>query len=142
MKISFLYVFLFCATSLWGQTPQTTEHTNEKESVIKVIKQMFDGMRAGDSSMVAATFAPDIQMKSAFTSREGKPVLHKGERAGFLSAVGTPHDEVWDERIWSYDVQIDGRLATAWTEYTFYLGEKQLHCGVNAFTLLMARMAG
>jgi len=135
MKAFFLCISLFLVTSLLCQGQQNIENLTEKESVIQVIRQMFDGMRAGDSSMVAAVFAPNIQMKSAFTSKEGKPVLHKGDGAGFLSAVGTPHDEVWDERIWSYDVRIDGRLATVWTEYTFYLDEKQLHCGVNAFTL-------
>ena len=41
----------------------------------------------------------------------------------------------YDEKIWSYDIRIDGLLATAWTDYTFYLGEKLLHCGVNAFQL-------
>ena len=135
MKFLSLIFFLFFMTSLSGQAPETEEQVDEKAAVIQVIKQMFDGMRAGDSSMVAATFAPNIQMKSAFTSKEGQPVLHKGDGASFLSAVGTPHDEVWDERIWSYEVKVDGRLASAWTEYTFYLGEKQLHCGVNAFTL-------
>ena len=53
----------------------------------------------------------------------------------FLNAIGTPHDKVWDERIWSYDVKIDGLMATAWTEYSFYLGDDFSHCGVNAFTL-------
>jgi hypothetical protein len=53
----------------------------------------------------------------------------------FVEAVGTPHDDVWDERIWRQDVQVDGNLASAWTEYTFFLGEKMSHCGVNAFQL-------
>ncbi len=53
----------------------------------------------------------------------------------FVAAVGTPHDEVWDERIWNVQVRVDGNLATAWMDYAFYLGERFSHCGVNAFQL-------
>ena len=51
----------------------------------------------------------------------------------FVRAVGRPHDEVWDEKIWSLDIHIDGNLATAWTGYTFYIDKTMSHCGVNAF---------
>jgi len=43
------------------------------------------------------------------------------------------HEIVWDERIMSYEIKVDADMATAWTEYAFYAGEKFSHCGVNAF---------
>ncbi|MBX2840799.1 MAG: hypothetical protein KTR26_03455 [Flammeovirgaceae bacterium] len=49
--------------------------------------------------------------------------------------MGTPHDKIFDEKILSYDIKIDGHFATAWTEYKFYLGQEFSHCGVNAFHL-------
>lgn len=103
--------------------------------VIKVIDYLFDGMRTGDSSMVHAAFTDDATMESVFYDKEGKSRKHTGSLQKFLESVGTPHDEVFDEKIWSYDVRIDGNLASAWTDYSFYLGEKMLHCGVNAFHL-------
>ena len=90
-------------------------------------------MRAGDSSMVSSVFHPDLRLQSAFTDKAGNPRLQEGDIQRFLTGVGTPHDEMWDEQIWNYEVKIDGRLATVWTEYTFYLGDKLSHCGVNAF---------
>jgi hypothetical protein len=30
---------------------------------------------------------------------------------------------------------VDGPLATAWMDYTFHVGERFSHCGVNAFQL-------
>ncbi|HYJ79808.1 MAG TPA: hypothetical protein VEW03_09420 [Longimicrobiaceae bacterium] len=53
----------------------------------------------------------------------------------FVRAVGTPHTETWDERISGLEVRIDGPLATAWMNYTFYLDGRLSHCGVNAFQL-------
>ena len=53
-----------------------------------------------------------------------------------MKAVGTPHKEQWDERIYDVKIQVDGPLATAWTPYKFYFGENFSHCGVNAFTLI------
>jgi hypothetical protein len=50
----------------------------------------------------------------------------------FVTAVGQPHEKVWDERIWDVEIQIDGPLASAWVPYVFYHGETLSHCGVNA----------
>lgn len=115
---------------------QTTDE--DQTAVITTIQRMFDGMRAGDSAAVRSTFDPTARLQTAFTNKEGKPMLATEAISEFVQAVGTPHSEVWDERIWSYDVRIDGRLATAWTDYTFFLDEKMLHCGVNAFHLFKA----
>ena len=101
---------------------------------------MFDGMRAGDSSMVASAFVKDAPMSSVFTNREGKVVVSGGSLSSFLTAVGTPHDGVWDERISGFDIRVDGDLASVWTPYQFYLGDTFSHCGVNSFQ--MAKLDG
>ncbi len=107
---------------------------DEKEEVMKVINTMFDGMRKGDSAMVSSVFLKDVKMASIFT-REGKPMMQEGSLDRFLKAVGTPHDQVWDERIWDPIIQVDGNMASVWVSYAFYLGENFSHCGVNAFQL-------
>ena len=108
---------------------------DEKEAVIEVVKNLFDGMRAGDSTAVQYAFLGVVETKTVFTDKEGNPQMRTGSSSKFATAVGTPHDEVWDEKIWSYEVQVDGVLASVWTEYTFYLGDKMSHCGVNNFQL-------
>ncbi|MEX0746530.1 MAG: nuclear transport factor 2 family protein [Rhodothermales bacterium] len=99
-----------------------------------VIDRMFDGMRSGDSTMVRSAFHSDARLMTTFT-REGKPMLQTGSIDGFVKAVGTPHDEVWDERIWDVEINVDDNLASAWMKYAFYLGNTFSHCGVNAFQL-------
>jgi len=128
-RIVLLLFFLLAQIQSHGQTG------DERAAVIATIQKMFDGMRAGDSAVVSATFAPAAQLQTVFVARDGTPMLSGEGTGNFLAAVGTPHEKVFDERIWSYDVNIDGNLANVWMEYTFFLGEKMSHCGVDNFQL-------
>ena len=108
----------------------------QEAEILKPINQLFDGMRAGDSTDVRAAFMPEVIMETILTKKDGTVKVKKGILQDFVLAVGTPHEKQWDEKIWSYKVRQDGNLATVWTEYTFYLGNELSHCGVNSFTLV------
>ena len=109
--------------------------TDEEAAVRAVVDRLFDAMRAGDSTAVRAVFHPRTRLISV-SEIEGQPAFELLEDMdGFVTAVGTPHDEVWDERIWDVEVRIDGRLATVWADYAFYIGDRLSHCGVDAFQL-------
>lgn len=108
-----------------------------KGEVIAVVQRLFDGMRAGDSSMVRSVFHPQLRMLSVGQGREGGMRLNVETSAdGFVKAVGTPHPAPWDERFTNARVEIDGALASVWVDYTFHLGDKLSHCGVDHFLLL------
>ena len=96
---------------------------------------MFDGMRESDSTKLLSVIYESASLKTTFTDRSGKPQIREEQMQNFITSVSKPHEEIYDEKIWSYEIEVDGLLATAWTEYTFYLGEKMSHCGVNAFQL-------
>ncbi len=98
------------------------------------VQRLFDGMRAGDSTVVRSVFHADARLVTTGV-REGRPVIQEVAVDQFVAAVGTPHEEVWDERIWNPQVRVDDNLATAWMDYAFFLGECFSHCGVNAFQL-------
>ncbi len=85
--------------------------------------------------MVSSTFAKEMIMQT-ITKREGKVNVQSSQPAGFLKAIGTPHKEVWDERITFDQILIDDNLASVWTSYQFYVGDKFSHCGVNSFQLV------
>ncbi|MEQ9442241.1 MAG: nuclear transport factor 2 family protein [Cyclobacteriaceae bacterium] len=113
---------------------QTARAQSAKEAVQKTIEQLFDGMRSADSAMVRQAFAPQARMLT-IVEQSGSVSLQEGSLSRFLEAIGTPHEETWDERIGSYEIHIDDNLATAWTPYQFYRGATFSHCGVNAFQL-------
>ncbi len=104
----------------------------DRRAVLTPVHQLFDAMRKGDSAGVRAAFHPRAFLATA-VMRQGVPSLEVDTLEAFVQAVGTPHDEVWDERVISEKVEIDGPLASVWTEYAFYAGGKFSHCGVVAF---------
>lgn len=114
--------------------PAAAQKAPEEDAIMAVVKRLFDGMRAGDSAAVRSTFHPNAFLGSA-TAREGGPRVAIDSLDVFLRAVGTAHDSVWDERIRNPVVHQDGPLAVVWVEYSFYLGTRFSHCGVDAFQL-------
>jgi hypothetical protein len=125
LPLLFLLPFCACAQS----------DAKEREAVITVVQRMFEAMRTGDSTLLRSTFDPNARLQTAVTNKAGKPMLLEETVDEFAKAVGAPHDEVWDERPWGFDVRVDGRLASVWVEYSFFAGEKMSHCGVDAFQL-------
>ncbi len=131
MKAS-IVIFMLCGFLSYAAKCASTDLSPEDE-VIQTIQQLFDGMRKGDSTMVRSVFYENVRLLTIVN--ENEPILHEGSVDKFVEAVGTPHEEIWDERIGKYEVRIDGDLASVWTPYTFYLGNELSHCGVNAFQL-------
>ncbi|MBA3556846.1 MAG: nuclear transport factor 2 family protein [Gemmatimonadales bacterium] len=114
-------------------------HDTERKVALATVHRLFKGMRKGDSSMVRAVFHPQALLATTLT-RQGAPTVQVDTLESFLRAVGTPHDEVWDERMRGERVEIDGPLAAVWVEYSFYAGGRFSHCGVNA--IQVARSSG
>lgn len=125
---------LFVVVSLLS-LPGLASAQSEEDAVRAVIDRLFDAMRAGDSTAFRAVLHPRTRLVSATVTQNG-PVLEIEESLeGFVAAVGTPHAEVWDEKIWDVEVHIDGPLAAVWTDYAFYVGERFSHCGIDVFQL-------
>lgn len=130
-KLIFVALFLLVFSFSFSAHAQQTE----KDQVQQVIEQLFDGMRASDSSMVRQVFSEEAIMQTIAQNRDGNIAVHTGNLDRFVNAVGAPKNEKWDERIGSYNIQIDDNLASVWTPYSFYLGDTFSHCGVNSFQL-------
>ena len=108
----------------------------ETEAVKQTVAAFFDGMRRGDSTMVRRTLAP-AAVFHAFGGKPGQSATLEIESInGFLKDVGTPHPEIWDERVQFERVLIDANLASVWAPYEFYLGSKFSHCGYDSFQLV------
>lgn len=53
----------------------------------------------------------------------------------YKSIAKIPSNVKFNEKILSYNIQIDGSMAHVWAPYEFYLNDKLSHSAVNAFTL-------
>ncbi|QHJ06275.1 nuclear transport factor 2 family protein [Hymenobacter busanensis] len=114
---------------------QSAPAAAETEAVKQTVTRFFEGLRKGDSAMVRGTLAPAVVLHT-ISARGGQTQVLAESPKEFLQAVGTPHKEVWDERITFERVLLDGQLASVWTPYQFYLGNKFSHCGYNSFQLV------
>jgi hypothetical protein len=108
---------------------------DREREVLDVVHRLFDAMRAGDSAAMRGLFEPSARLASV-GMRQGALAVSEDSIGMFLRAIGTPHNEVYDERIANERVLVDGPYAIAWADYTFYLGEQKNHCGVDALQLI------
>jgi hypothetical protein len=115
-------------------SPTTALGARERD-VVAVVVRLFDAMRARDTATLRTLFEPGARLQSVAT-RQGVLTVSEDSLTMFLRAIGTPHPQIFDERIANERVLIDGPYAVAWVDYTFYLGDQKSHCGIDAFQMV------
>ena len=109
----------------------TAAQQSSEDEVIAVAEAVFEGMASGDTEALRAIMLP------------GSQLLGVGERgsdwlsgASFAEAFEGSEDPVI-ERMWDPVVMIDGRIASLWAPYDFYVGDRFSHCGTDAFQMVL-----
>ncbi|NCD68168.1 nuclear transport factor 2 family protein [Mucilaginibacter agri] len=132
MKVLLSLVLLGMSLAVAAQ-----DQSAEKEAIKKTISILFDGMRKGDSTLLKTAFDKKAVFHSISASAAGETKLVSGETLqDFAKAIGTPHPDVWDERVSIEEIKINGNLASVWAPYKFYRGDKFSHCGIDSFQLM------
>ncbi len=110
--------------------------TNQPEQLKQVIEVFFEGLQNGDTLKIKQTLASTAILQTAYKNKEGKSILRNDDYARFIKAIGSKNPEdIWEEKLLSYNIQVDGNMANVWTPYEFYFNKKFSHCGVNSFQL-------
>lgn len=117
------------------QDPVLPAHTDE-EAVRATITALFDGMRASDSSAVAAVFHENATLQSVFSTPTGEYQMQVGQISDFVTSIGSTPAGALDERLGDVVVQLDAGLAHAWMDYDFYYQGQRSHCGVNSMQMV------
>lgn len=120
---------------LLGFATISLAQNNEESAVKEAVNRLFTGMKTGDSVLTRSAFAPNAVMQT-IVNKDGKITVRTELVNDFVKLIGTPHKEIYDERIVFTKILVDGALASVWTDYKFYVGEKFSHCGVNSFQLV------
>lgn len=129
MKSMIIVIMSFISLSSLAQV-------NEEAAVKQTINNFFTGMKNGDTVLLKSTIAETALLQTVAQNKEGNVIVRNEAMTDFITVVGKPHAEVYDERIEFETIKIDGNLASVWTLYKFYVGEKFSHCGVNSFQLV------
>lgn len=121
---------------LAGSFALSAQQETEKQAIKKVIQTFFEGLHKGDSTIMAKTLHKELKIQTTRNNREGEHLLFTETRDELLVNVSkkSPTNK-YEEKLLSYDIKIDGNLASVWTPYEFYLNDNFSHCGANSFQL-------
>ena len=129
-KIIVLLVFVCISISVNAQ------QTNEEKAVQTAIEQFFQGIHKGNMQALEKTMNKEIKLQTTYRNTKGENILKTDDLENLMNfAKGIKPTDDYFEKILSYNIQIDGTLASAWTPYEFYNKGKFSHCGVNSFQL-------
>lgn len=127
---------LFVAGALVLGVPAIAVAQSSEAEVLGAIHSLFAAMKARDTTAMAAAFDSAARFTLTRPSPDGGVRVAVLSGADFLTAVSRPGGQAIDERIRNPVVQVDGPLATVWTEYQVLIEGKLSHCGYDAFQLV------
>lgn len=126
MQRIILYLFLISTSVFYAQ---------EKE-VQKTIDAFFVGLNSKDTLIIKKTCHKEIILQSIVVENQSKK-LQTDAYNDFLKSIGDiPKNVIINEKLLSYEIQIDDNLAHVWTPYEFYVNGKLSHKGAISFTLI------
>ncbi len=133
MKTLVVAVLFLLSVSLSAQEP-------EAEAVQKAIDTFFEGFHQQDSVKMKSTIGNEPILRTIGKNNDGIAMVRSESFDKLLkSIVSIPDSITFQEKIKSYNIQIDGDMANAWTPYEFWLNGELSHCGVNSFQLFKDR---
>lgn len=129
-KTIITFLVLICATIVHSQ------EKSQEEEIKNTIAIFFDGLYKGDSAIIKQTLHPEIKIQTTYTDKTGDKILvTETKEALFLAVSKKKPSDIYEEKLLSYDINIDGNLASVWTPYEFYINGDFSHCGANSFQL-------
>lgn len=130
------HVLLFSVAATFAAVTPTRAQNPERDAVLATVQKVFDAMRTRDTALLNQAWDSTARLVGV-TTRNGPARIALTTPAQFGAAiVNAPASDVWHERIYDPTVSIDGGVAQVWAYYTFHLGDKFLHCGIDAFMLV------
>jgi len=110
------------------------KYSDEDKAVITVVEQFFQGLAVRDSSTLRAVMLPQGTI-SSIREADGQAFVRTRTHEDFFQSIAVEENDL-SERMWEPEVLIEGRVATLWTQYDFYLNGSLSHCGIDVFTML------
>ena len=116
--------------------PKYVDAQTAEDSVKSVVKQLFDGMRNSDASLIRAAFADSAILQTVSKNKEGSIIVRNENIEDFAKSISQLKKGAADEQIVFESIKLDPPLAMVWAPYKFYFDGKFSHCGVDSFQLV------
>lgn len=128
-KIILVLLLLSCST-LRAQEPWA----GDKKIITGIVNDFFKALEKKDTVLYASLVMRNAQI---WVSRKTNDTLRTPMRSFADDIKQLPgFKETLYEKPISFQVNLHRNIATVWAPYTFHLGDKLSHCGIDVFTLL------
>ena len=107
----------------------------QNQEVQKTIDTFFEGFHTKDSIKIKFVCDEKMILQSVSETSKGNTLTSQKGSEFIKSIISIPEKMTFQEKLLSYNIQVDGAMAHVWTPYEFYVNGKFSHKGVNAFTL-------
>jgi hypothetical protein len=113
------------------------EKPNPQQEAAAVADKLFEAMRAKNADAIRALFTAEGQLIAVDKPRGGEGISKTRvfTADAFAKMISEAKGELI-EKMPEKDVKISGDFALVTGRYTFHVGDKFSHCGVNSFQLV------
>lgn len=120
---------LFFTVSIFAQSSAEAE-------VKQTIIDFFEAFHKQDTVKLKTMSKGNINMQSISVNKDDEMLFTENDYNTFLKNIAGVPAGAFVEKLLDFKIQIDGRMANAWTPYEFWYKGKLGHCGVNSFQLV------
>ncbi|HEX8737892.1 MAG TPA: nuclear transport factor 2 family protein [Pyrinomonadaceae bacterium] len=114
------------------------EKNADAKSPAEIPERLFAAMREKNYEAIRALFIAEGQLVAVDSPRDGKGVsktrVFKAD--AFAKMIAEAKGAEYIEKMPRKEIEINGDFALVTGRYTFHVGEKFSHCGVNSFHLV------
>lgn len=114
-----------CATPRPAAAPALSP---DEQAVVATALRLFDAMAARDTTALRTVLHPRADL--IVVDSTGR--VQRIPASGWIRSIGASTETLHERPSGPSRVEIDGPLATVWMPYTFHLGERFSHCGIDA----------
>ncbi len=109
---------------------------SENEAVQKTVESFFEAFHKQDSTAIKQTVSEDVILQTVGRNKQGESRMRTEKFDDLIRSITSIPDSIqFQEKLLSFNIQVDGAMANAWTPYEFWLNGSFHHCGVNSFQL-------
>lgn len=125
----FSLVFLLCAIC--------HAQDSEKEAVKQIVEGFFEAFHKQDSVGMKQFMGENVLLQTTGKNQEGKTQFRSQPiEKLYASIVSIPDSVQFEEKLTSWNIQVDRTMANAWVGYEFWLNGNFSHCGINSFQMV------
>jgi hypothetical protein len=135
MRIFLYILMLMCALNL---SVQAQNSIDDKKAAGEIADKLFAAMKAKNYEQIKSLFLDGGKLTALDQPKTGKGISTTRNFTGdaFAKMISEAKAPEFIEKMPTKDVRIYGDSAVVIGRYTFHVGEKFSHCGINAFHLL------